>query len=140
MPAGTALARSPASGAPAGDSIKSNDDFEERAARFRQVQTRPDQGLFRDAVFRACGGQCVISGCAIPEALEAAHLIGRDWRQGHNGVTDGILLRRDLHSLYDPGPLRISDAGQVALSGDTYDYYREFHGKSVPPARIRRTR
>lgn len=128
---GTAASPGPASSAPAEEPIKTSDDFEQRAARFRQVQTRPDQGLFRDEVFRACGGQCVVSGCAVPEALEAAHLFGRNWREGHNTGTDGILLRRDLHSLYDRGLLRVSDTGQVALSGDTCDYYREFHGKSV---------
>ncbi|WP_071078541.1 HNH endonuclease [Janthinobacterium lividum] len=110
----------------------STDDFEQRAARFNQVQTRPEQGQFRDAVFRACGGQCVISGCDVPEALEAAHLRGRDWRQGHNSATDGILLRRDLHTLYDRELLRISDAGQVELSEEVLTYYREFNGAMVP--------
>lgn len=129
-PAGPAASLRP-SPSPAEDPAKSNDDFEQRAARFAQVQTRPEQGLFREAVFRACSGQCVVSGCAVPEALEAAHLLGRDWREGHNSATDGILLRRDLHNLYDRGLLRISDAGQVSLSGETCDYYGEFHGKSV---------
>jgi hypothetical protein len=130
-PTGMTASSGTALPSPAEDPAKFNDDFEQRAARFAQVQTRPEQGQFRDAVFRACGGQCVVSGCAVPEALEAAHLLGRDWREGHNSATDGILLRRDLHNLYDRGLLRISDAGQVALSGDTCDYYRESHGKSV---------
>jgi hypothetical protein len=106
-------------------------DLEHRAARFAQVQIRRDQGPFRDAVFRAYEGRCAISGCAVPEALEAAHLLGRDWRQGHNSATDGILLRRDLHNLYDRGLLRISDEGQVELSGDVMAYYREFNGAVV---------
>jgi hypothetical protein len=107
------------------------DDFQQRAARFAQVQIRPHQGAFRDGVFRAFNGRCAISGCAIPEALEAAHLVGRDWRQGHNRVTDGILLRRDLHTLYDRGLLCISDAGQVELSADVLPYYAEFDGLAV---------
>lgn len=111
------------------------DDLEQRAARFAQVQIRPDQGAFRDAVFRACGGRCVISGCAVPEALEAAHLLGRDWRQGHNSAADGLLLRRDLHSLYDCGLLQISEAGRVELSGEAREYYGEFNGKVAGSAR-----
>lgn len=107
------------------------DDLERRAARFAQVQIRPDQGPFREAVFRACGGRCVVSGCAVPEALEAAHLLGRDWRQGHNSTTDGILLRRDLHNLYDRGLLLISDDGLVELSCDVLAYYGEFNGTVV---------
>jgi hypothetical protein len=112
------------------------DDLEQRAARFAQVQTRPDQGAFRDAVFRAFGGRCVVSGCPVPEALEAAHLLGRDWRQGHNSATDGILLRRDLHNLYDRGLLRIDDGGRVALMGDALAYYVEFNDAVVPRAKL----
>lgn len=107
------------------------DDFQRRAARFAQVEIRPDQSAFRDAVFRAFDGRCAVSGCSIPEALEAAHLAGRDWRQGYNRATDGILLRRDLHTLYDRGLLHISDAGQVKLSADVLPYYAEFDGRSV---------
>jgi hypothetical protein len=110
---------------------KPDDEFEQHAARFTQVQTRPEQGVFRDAVFRACGGQCVVSGCTVPEALEAAHMIGRDWRRGHNRAADGILLRRDLHNLYDRGLLRISDTGQVELSDELVAYYGEFNGVMV---------
>lgn len=106
-------------------------DLDRRAARFAQVQIRPDQGPFRDAVFRAYDGRCAISGCAVPEALEAAHLLGRDWRQGHNSAADGILLRRDLHNLYDRGLLRISDACRVELLGDALAYYGEFSGVVV---------
>lgn len=108
-----------------------SDDLEQRAARFTQVQTRPEQGPFRDAVFRACGGRCAISGCAVPEALEAAHLLGHDWRQGRNSATDGILLRRDLHTLYDRGLLLISGAGRVEFSAEAMAYYGEFNGKEL---------
>jgi hypothetical protein len=110
LPGTTALSGT-ALPSPAEDPAESNDDFEQRAARFAQVQTRPEQGLFRDAVFRACLGQRVVGGCTVPEALESTHLLGREWREGHNSATDGILLRRDLHNLYDRGLLRISDAG-----------------------------
>lgn len=107
------------------------DDFQQRAARFAQVQIRSEQSAFRDAVFRAYDGRCAVSGCNVPEALEAAHLAGRDWRKGHNRVTDGILLRRDLHTLYDRGLLQISDAGQVELSSEARPYYAEFNGRTV---------
>lgn len=121
----------PGQAAPAEGPTKPTDDLEQRAARFAEVQTRQYQGTFRDAVFRACGGLCIVSGCAVPEALEAAHLLGRDWRQGHNSAADGILLRRDLHNLYDRGLLRISDAGRVELSDDVLEYYGEFNGTTV---------
>jgi hypothetical protein len=116
---------------PASQVPSAADDFELRAKRFSLVEVRPLQGAFRDAVFRACDGRCVVSGCSVPEALEAAHLIGRDWRQGHNASTDGILLRRDLHALYDRGLLQISDAGLVVLGPPVRSDYEEFEGVAV---------
>lgn len=107
------------------------DDLELRAARFAQVEVRPQQAAFRNAVFRACGGRCVVSGCSVPEVLEAAHLVGRDWRAGHNAAMDGILLRRDLHTLYDRGLLRISAEGDVALDASVGSYYAEFNGTKI---------
>jgi hypothetical protein len=107
------------------------DDLEQRAARFAQVEVRTQQAAFRMAVFRACEGRCVISGCAVPEALEAAHLLGRDWRQGQNTASDGILLRRDLHTLYDRGLLCITDAGIVELAAGVVEHYGELGGRQI---------
>jgi hypothetical protein len=60
----------------------------------------------------ACGGMCVISGCNVDKALDAAHKKGRSWREGHNRAEDGFLLRKDLHALYDHNLLRISEDGR----------------------------
>ena len=95
----------------------------ESEARFARVQVRPQQVAFRLAVFRACGGRCVVSGCDVPEALEAAHLRDRDWRAGHNAAADGILLRRDLHALYDSGLLHIEPDGSFTLSEPVREHY-----------------
>lgn len=105
--------------------------FEELARRFSQVEIRPYQAKFRDAVFRACGGKCVVSGCDIPEALEAAHLVGREWREGHNTATDGVLLRRDLHALYDRGLLSINEDGSVTVDPKVAGHYGGFQGAST---------
>ena len=113
----------PAPVPPTSKAAEQLDDLEQRAARFAQVEVRTQQAAFRLAVFRACKGRCVISGCAVPEALEAAHLLGRDWRQGHNEASDGILLRRDLHTLYDRGLLRITEAGIVELDDRIHEHY-----------------
>lgn len=111
--------------------------LEERAKRFAQVEVRTQQGAFRKAVFLACEGRCVVSGCSIPEALEAAHLEGRSWRDGHNAASDGILLRRDLHALYDTGLLSFADDMLVRLSPTVRDHYGAFEG--VPLAATRPT-
>jgi hypothetical protein len=73
----------------------------------------------------------VVSGCEVPEALEAAHLVGRDWRAGHNRATDGVLLRRDLHALYDRGLLVIREDGSVTLDQKVAGHYGSFQGVSA---------
>lgn len=103
---------------------------EERVARYMSVEVRQEQPAFRRAVFKAFGGRCVISGCDIPEALEAAHLRGRDWRKGNNQASDGILLRRDLHSLYDSELLDFSE-GIARFSSSVVHHYAELEGVAL---------
>lgn len=107
---------------------ESTDDLEQRAARFAQVEVRTQQAAFRLAVFRACEGRCVVTGCDVPEALETAHLSGRDWRAGQNTAEDGILLRRDLHTLYDSGLLAIGEGGEVEFASRVREHYGQWHG------------
>ncbi|MBM2886735.1 HNH endonuclease, partial [Chromobacterium phragmitis] len=108
--------------------------------RFSQVQVRPHQAAFREAVFRKCDGKCVISGCDVPEAVEAAHFSGRNWREGHNSSEDGILLRRDLHALYDSGLLVISEDGLVQFDSAVGSHYQQFEGVQVMTgSNLRRT-
>lgn len=122
---------SPVISTDAGAAAEEPGSLEERVARFAAVEVRTEQRAFREAVFRACDGRCVVSGCDVPEALEAAHLLGRDWRQGHNGASDGMLLRRDLHALYDRGMLHISESGLIELAPGLTSYYAELQGKQL---------
>lgn len=109
----------------------SGGDLQERARRFAEVEVRPMQREFRQAVFEACGGCCVVTGCDIPEAVEAAHLKGRRWRDGHNAASDGVLLRRDIHALYDKGLIGISDTGQVTIADELSHHYSELQARHV---------
>jgi hypothetical protein len=108
--------------------VPASTDLEQKAARFVSVEARPDQAAFRRRVFLACNGRCVISGCDVVKALDAAHRRGRSWRLGHNRADDGYLLRRDLHALYDNGLLHITDEGLVELDATVLEYYQEFAG------------
>lgn len=100
-----------------------------RAARFASTEVRPDQAAFRRRVFEAYGGRCAISGCDLVRALDAAHLTGRSWRL-HNAATDGILLRKDLHALYDAKLLTFTN-GSVQLAAKALGHYQQFHGHKL---------
>lgn len=107
------------------------ESIDARLAKFCNVEVRPEQALFRRRLFIAYGGRCAVSGCSVVQALDAAHLRGRDWRKGHNNAIDGILLRKDLHALYDSQLLTICEAGYVRMSGDAIVSYPELEGVKV---------
>ena len=109
----------------------SNESLETKAARFVSVQARPEQAAFRYRVFLACAGRCVVTGCEVGRALDAAHKKGRDWRLGHNNAHDGLLLRKDLHALYDAGDLTITDDGYISLSATAAQHYGQYSGLKV---------
>lgn len=64
-------------------------------------KTRPEQAQFRDALIKRYKGRCVITRCAIPEALEAAHVMPHTGDPKWDHPDNGMLLRSDLHSLFD---------------------------------------
>lgn len=107
-----------------------NETLQGRAARFARVAARPEQAAFRRRVFLEHNGACVVTGCAIPEALDAAHRERRDWRLGHNNGSDGLLLRKDVHALYDAKLISIDDAGTVVFRQDVEEHYRNYLHKS----------
>jgi hypothetical protein len=101
----------------------------ERARRFAMVAVRPDQAKFREAVFLAFDGRCAITECNLDCALDAAHRHGRDWRMGHNKADDGLLLRKDLHALYDRGLMWIEPDGVVRFAGEALRQYKALDGR-----------
>jgi len=111
--------------------LSDKDSLEDRAAKFCSVEVRPQQAAFRRKLFIAYNGRCVITGCSIVQALDAAHRRGRKWRDGQNDIHDGLLMRKDLHALYDAGLLRISDDGYVKLVDGVLEHYPELDGVQV---------
>lgn len=108
-----------------------NESLEVRAIKFATVARRPDQAAFRKAVYEAYGGKCAITGCGLGAALDAAHRHGCDWRDGHNRSTDGLLLRKDLHALYDRHLLNIDANGIVDLTDEVLQHYPELAGRRI---------
>ncbi|MGB0412601.1 MAG: HNH endonuclease, partial [Pikeienuella sp.] len=64
-------------------------------------KSRQGQGTFRADLFKLYEGRCVVTGCAVPEALEAAHIMPHTGEDVWDQRANGLLLRRDLHALFD---------------------------------------
>jgi len=76
------------------------EDVDLRAVVFRQIKARRGQQAFRDSLRERYGDQCMISGCTLMDVVEAAHI--KPYRgDGDNHPANGLLLRADLHTLFD---------------------------------------
>lgn len=99
------------------------------ARRFiqRSVVARRGQPRFRAELIRLYNGRCCISGCDAEPALEAAHIT--PYKGDHtNTPSNGLLLRADLHTLFDLFELTVdASSHRVQLSTALKNsQYREF--------------
>lgn len=96
-----------------------------REKTYGYIAKRRGGKKFRDTLLKAYGGLCAITKCDVKHALEACHIIpykGPDT----NDVTNGLLLRADIHTLFDLRLIAIhEDAWKVliapSLKGTTYE-------------------
>lgn len=107
------------------------DDPDERQAYARRV--RRGQPVFRKAMLEAYSGRCAISGTEVANVLDACH-ISPHAETGRNDVSNGLLLRTDLHNLFDDGLLRIDpDTYRIVLVASLVQSgYQEFDDRKLP--------
>lgn len=104
------------------------DDQRERS--IRAICVRRGQADFRTALLEAYGRRCAITGCAVEDVLEAAHItpyLG----PLTNHVSNGLLLRTDLHTLFDCGLLAVEPETRAVVIADTLksSSYAKLDGK-----------
>jgi hypothetical protein len=94
-------------------------DGQHEIARLIQLGTiasRPNQAAFSSNVRRAYEGKCAFTACTTSEALEAAHIKVAEGRDD-NDLQNGILLRADIHALFDKGLIALTlDGSRVELN------------------------
>lgn len=100
------------------------------------VTPRYGQGTFRVSVTDAYGRACAATGEHSLPVLEAAHI--RSYAEdGPHEVRNGLLLRADLHRLFDKGYLTVTPDRRLEVSGRLRtDYnngrvYYPLHGQSL---------
>jgi hypothetical protein len=76
------------------------DPKDERHRQRREIVQRRGQPEFRRKLLVAYGGRCAVTGCDVADALEAAHIMPYKGAKSHH-VTNGVLLRADIHTLFD---------------------------------------
>jgi putative restriction endonuclease len=100
------------------------------------TKVRLGQGAFRVLVTDAYQRRCSITGEKTLPVLEAAHI--KPYAQsGPHALANGILLRSDMHKLFDTGYLTITNELKVEVSPrikeefhNGREYY-QYHGSSL---------
>lgn len=100
------------------------------------VRQRLGQGTFRLLITDTYKRRCAITGEKILHVLEAAHI----WpvsKGGEHRIDNGLLLRSDVHTLFDKGYMTVTPRNEVLVSRRLHDefqngeYYRQFAGKQI---------
>ena len=99
-----------------------------------EIRSRIGQGAFRAMVTDAWSRRCGITGEKTLPVLEAAH-IKPYALYGPNLTSSGLLLRSDMHILFDKGYITLSKSNHVEVSKlireefeNGKEYYR-YHGR-----------
>lgn len=97
---------------------------------------RIGQGAFRLMVMDAYERRCAVTGDRTLPALDAAHIRPFSETRTHE-VRNGILMRSDLHRLFDQGYVTVSPALQFQVSSQIRNQfnngliYYDLHGRHV---------
>jgi predicted restriction endonuclease len=107
---------------------KDDQDARERIAA--EIVRRRGKEKFRAELLDAYGQRCAVTRCIVTEALEAAHIKPYKGPKT-NHVTNGLLLRADIHTLFDLNLLGINpDSLSIALAPSLRgSSYKNFNGR-----------
>jgi hypothetical protein len=109
------------------DTSPGADDYRRLAA----IRVRRGQAKFRADLIGAYGGKCAVSGTRIEDLLEAAHIVPHAWGTNYR-VSNGLLLRADIHTLYDLHLLSVDEWYRAHLSKRLQmSEYRLYHGATL---------
>jgi uncharacterized protein YjbI with pentapeptide repeats len=96
------------------------------------ILARQGQPKFRQALLDAYNSRCAITGCDAEQALEAAHIIPYS-KQEDSHPSNGLLLRADIHTLFDLNLIAIDpETLTIHLAPSLRETsYKELHGKEL---------
>ena len=94
------------------------------------IAPRLGQGAFRVAVTEAYSRACAVTGEHSLPALEAAH-IKPFALEGPHSISNGLLLRSDLHRLFDRGYVTVTPRYKLEVGKQLKEHFQ--NGKSYYP-------
>lgn len=104
----------------------------EREVIQRAIKLRRGQQNFRKELLKKYNNTCVITGCKITYILEAAHINPYRGNQD-NHTSNGLLLRADIHTLFDLNLLGINPENFKVVIADKLKgtEYEQYHNMTL---------
>ncbi|TSD40504.1 HNH endonuclease [Rhodococcus sp. KBS0724] len=93
--------------------------------RDSRTKARNGQNEFRKALLQKYGLHCAVTGPCPAEALQAAHLRPFAEHETHS-VGEGMLLRSDIHQLFDAGLIAINPVTMTVAVAPTLTQYTDY--------------
>lgn len=100
------------------------------------IAPRLGQGAFRLAITDSYERRCAVSGEKTLPILDAAHIHAFE-AGGEHAVPNGLLLRTDIHRLFDLGYVTVAPDNRFEVSGrlradfDNGRHYYDLHGTMI---------
>ncbi len=113
-------------GQSAEDTVETEDVIQQRA-----IKTRRGQDDFRNRLRAAYRRRCAVTGSFVDAILEAAHIMPHAEKTDYR-TPNGILLRPDIHTLFDLNLLAIDSRYRVKLSKLLENSeYKDYNGQRL---------
>ena len=81
------------------------------------ITKRRGQPQMRQSLLAAYDYTCAVTGCKAPDALEAAYIIPYRGKYTHHS-SNGLLLRADIHTLFDLGKIAVDTRTMTLIISD----------------------
>lgn len=114
---------------------------DERDRKLIEIAAREGQDRFRTSLIDAYGGRCAVTSYDAVETLQAAHIF--PYRgPGTNLISNGLLLRADIHALFDRGGIAVHETSHAVIVKEhlLVTRYASLLGKKIRLPRLREHR
>ena len=98
----------------------------------QSVAVRQGQAKFREILMEAYSSACAVTGTSVPATLQAEH-IKPYWGTETNHVQNGLLLRADIHNLFDLDLIQINaDTFEITVAEELkLSFYGKLQGRKL---------
>jgi hypothetical protein len=114
-----------------GDEAYSEDLIKPDEIQQRAIKIRRGQAKFREGLLAAYHRTCAVTGCKVVDLLEAAH-IRPHAEEPNYSITNGLLLRADIHTLFDIGLLAVDSRYRIRVAPSLlFSEYKMYHERDL---------